>query len=257
MLIVVNRANCNIGITSGKDTNNNLMALYKNAFYWFIGLLLILIVGFWESYFSKLPNTGHVTHHAHGIVMLAWVLLLISQSWLIRNRRNANHRTLGKISFVLAPAIVMTAVLVNFYFLANAEDPVAPLTQRIYWFGYFSAALFAVMYGLAIRNRRQVNLHARYMVATALVFLVPGLLRAISNYLAPLGIWTPDFFQTTWIPFFIGVWLLFADWRNQRDIRPYATFCSLWVANFALWLLLPTWGWWATFSAWSATAFSL
>ncbi len=237
-------------------SHNNFMTLYKNAFYWFIGLLLILLIGFWESYFSILPEAGHVTHHAHGIVMLAWVLLLISQSWLIRNRRNANHRTLGKISFVLAPAIVVTAVLVNFYFIAHAEDPAAPLTQSVYWFGYFLAALFALMYGLAIRHRRQVDLHARYMVATSLVFLMPGLSRAISIYLAPLGIWTPDFFQTAWIPFLIGVWLLFADWRNKSDIRPYATFCGLWTANLALWLLLPTWGWWTTFSVWSATAVS-
>ena len=232
------------------------MTLYKNAFYWFVGLLVILIVGFWESYFSKLPNAGHITHHAHGIVMLSWVSLLIVQSWLIRNRRNANHRAIGKISFVLAPAVVVTALLVNFFFQASAEDPLAPLIQRIYWFGYFSAALFAIMYGLAIRNRRQVQLHARYMVGTALVFVVPGLFRLILNYVEPLGIWTPDFFQTTWVPFLIGVWLLFSDWRNKQDVRPYATLSGLWIANFFQWWLLPSWGWWSTFSAWSATAIS-
>lgn len=232
------------------------MTLYRHSFYWFIGLLVILVAGFWESYFSKLPDAGHVTHHAHGIVMLAWVLLLISQSWLIRNRRNATHRLLGKTSFVLAPAVVVTALMVNFHFIAKVEDPVIPEVQSIYWFGYFNAAMFALMYGLAIYHRRQMNLHARYMVGTALVFLVPGLGRAISNYVAPLDIWTPDFYQTTWVPLLIAASLLLLDWRNKRDIRPYAIFCAAWAANLVLWASLPAWGWWTSFSAWSATAFS-
>lgn len=229
------------------------MPLYRNAFYWFIGLLLILILGFWDSYFSQLPE-AHITHHAHGVVMLSWVLLLIVQSWLIRNRRNRHHRTLGKISFVLAPAVVVTAVWVNFYFPANAEDPLDPFILSVYWFGFFSAALFAVLYGLAIRHRRQMHLHARYMVGTALVFVVPGLFRAIYNFFPMLGIPTPSFTQTTFVPLLIGVWLLIADWRNKSDIRPYATFCVLWAANYTLWMALPTWDWWRSFTVWSATA---
>lgn len=232
------------------------MPIYRNAFYWFIGLLVLLILGFWKSYFSQLPDTGHITHHAHGMVMLAWVVLLIVQSWLIRNRRNARHRLIGKISFVIAPAVVVTAIFVNFFFQANAKDPVAPLTQSIYWLGYASAGTFAIMYGLAIRHRREMHLHARYMVATALVFLVPGLFRAIANYLAPTGIWTPSFYQIVWIPLLIGGWLLFSDWRHQRMLAPYATFCALWAVTVVLWVLLPTWGWWTAFSVWSATAIS-
>lgn len=231
------------------------MALYKNAFYWFIGLLLILIVGFWDSYFSKFSE-AHITHHAHAVVMLSWVLLLIIQSWLIRNRRNHHHRTLGKISFVLAPAVVVTALWVNFYFPANAEDPLDSFILSVYWFGYFTAALFAIMYGLAIHHRRQMQLHARYMVGTALVFLVPGFARAIRTYFPLFGVGTPSFFQTTWAPLLIAAWLLFSDWRQQRDIRPYAMFCVLWIVNFALWLMVPTWDWWRSFTVWSATAFS-
>ncbi|MCZ6876399.1 MAG: hypothetical protein O7G88_23195 [bacterium] len=171
------------------------MPIYRNAFYWFIGLLVLLILGFWQSYFSQLPDAGHITHHAHAVVMLTWVLLLIVQSWLIRNRRNARHRLIGKTSFVIAPAVVVTALYVNFFFQANAEDPVAPLTQSIYWLGYCSAGTFTIMYVLAIRHRRQMHLHARYMVGTSLVFVVPGMSRVIENYLAPTGVLTESFVQ--------------------------------------------------------------
>jgi hypothetical protein len=57
------------------------MPIYRNAFYWFIGLLVILILGFWQSYFSQLPDAGHITHHAHGVVMLTWVLLPTWSWW--------------------------------------------------------------------------------------------------------------------------------------------------------------------------------
>lgn len=63
------------------------MSLFKNAFYWFILLALILIAGFWNSYFSRLGEVAHVTHHFHAVAMLAWMALLILQSWLIRNRK--------------------------------------------------------------------------------------------------------------------------------------------------------------------------
>ena len=149
------------------------MALYKNAFYWLIALLVLLLIGFWQSYFSQVGE-AHLTHHFHAISMLCWVLLLITQSWLIRNRQNAQHRTLGKLSFLLAPAVVISAVLVVFHSQATTEHPDSPFALSIFWLGLFSAFLFTVMYYQAIRHRKNMQFHARYMMATALVFLVPG-----------------------------------------------------------------------------------
>lgn len=228
------------------------MPLYKNAFYWFIGLLTVLIIGFWNTYFSVLDEDVHVTHHFHAIVMLSWILLLITQSWLIRNRRNSQHRAIGKLSFVLAPAVVISGVMVVFHNVVTADDPQSSFLASIYWFGLFSAVIFAVFYVLAIVHRKNMQQHARYMVAAALVFLVPGLSRTIFNYVAPIGIWTPNFYQITWVPFLIGLWLLFLDWRKGQILRPFLVFSSLWAANLALWVLLPTWEWWRAFTLWSA-----
>ncbi len=107
------------------------MSLYKNAFYWLIALLVLLFVGFWQSYFSQVGE-AHLTHHIHAVSMLSWVLLLISQSWLIRNRKNAQHRTLGKLSFLLAPAVVISGVLVVFHSQATTEHPMSPFGQSIF-----------------------------------------------------------------------------------------------------------------------------
>lgn len=55
------------------------MNIFRNLVFWFIALLVVLVIGFWKTYFSVLFQNMHITHHFHGIAMLLWVLLLINQ----------------------------------------------------------------------------------------------------------------------------------------------------------------------------------
>ncbi len=229
------------------------MTLFRNAYYWFIALLVILLIGFWPSYFSRLIEPMHVTLHLHSIAMLAWVLLLIAQAWLIRNNRRPQHRSLGKLSFLVAPLVVITGIWVNFHFQGRVDDPLRTGVQAIFWIGFFLPLLFAVLYIQAIRHRRNVNLHARYMSLTALVFLIPGLGRALDNLLGPLELWTPSFLEMLIFTLAIGLWWLIRDWRNKRPWSPQAVFCILWAANIALYVLLPKWSVWNEFSRWAGT----
>lgn len=225
------------------------MPLFRNAFYWFIALLGIQVLGFWNSYFSIL-GTGkiHWTHHFHGTVMVGWVLLLTIQSWLIRNRRNAQHRAIGKLSFLLAPAVVVSAIAVNNHSVTIAPDPLDPEFMGIFQLGYFSAGIFALMYGMAIHHRRRMQLHARYMVATALIFLNPGLVRAVYNYIAPLGVWVPSFYQFFFVPMLIGLWLAWRDWRTGAPYRPFSLFTLIWGVDMVVWKLVPHWSWFQAFT---------
>ena len=228
------------------------MTVYRDSFYWFCLLFLVSVAGFWPSYFARLGSDGvHVTHHAHGIVMLLWVAMLITQSWLIRTRRNPMHRTLGKASFVLAPLIVITAVWVNNYFARREEPPFPDDFVGTFWFGYFLAFAFAVLYGLAILHRRRVKPHARYMSATALVFLVPGLGRLLGNHLPPLIGWAPTFYQITLVPLAIGLWLLYLDWRNDQPLQPFLVFNGLWIGHLVMWEVAPKMRVWHDLLVWA------
>jgi hypothetical protein len=53
-------------------------------------------------------------------------------------------------------------------------------------------------------------------------------------------------------PLLIGCWLLFLDWRNKQNYRPYVVFNLLWAFLLAMWIVLPNMGFWQAFSTWSA-----
>jgi hypothetical protein len=229
------------------------VGLYRNAIYWFALLLVLLVVGFWRSYFAELGRgTLHVSHHVHAIAMLLWVLMLMTQSWLIRTGRRTGHRFLGRSSLVLAPVIVASGLWVNFYIMEGAREPIPNGFLAAYWFGYFLMLAFAVFYTLGIIHRRRLQLHARYMAATALVFVTPGLGRAWFNYLYPLTGWEPTAMRVAAVPLLIGGWLLVDDWRQGRSVKPYLLFCAIWLVGLLGRVGLPRLEVWREFAAWSA-----
>lgn len=229
------------------------MPLYRHSPIWFSVLLLILIAGFWPSYFSKIGSgTIHPAHHGHGIAMLLWVLLLIAQPILIQKRRFKWHRFVGRSTFLLAPVIVLSGIWVNVYFMEGREAPYSDGLLSIYWFGYFLVIGFAIIYGLAIANRSRVELHARYMAATALIFLIPGLGRAYDYWLEPLTGKALSFDVFLFAPLIIGIVLLLLDIRNRKPTTPYLVFNALYLGNILLWYLLPLLEPWKAFTAWTA-----
>jgi hypothetical protein len=241
------------GDATRAESGRRGVGLYRNAIYWFALLLVILLVGFWRSYFSQIGQGSlHITHHVHGIAMLLWVLLLMTQAWLIRTGRRAGHRLLGRSSLVLAPVIVASGVWVNVHILEGVTEPVPDGLAGAYWWGFFLMAAFTVLYTMGIRHRRRLQLHARYMTATALVFLTPGLGRAWFNYLYPLTGWEPTAARVTAVPLLIGAWLLLDDWRHGRSVKPYLLFCAIWLVGYFGPLTVPRLEVWREFTAWSA-----
>lgn len=221
--------------------------------FWFAGLLFILIIGFWKTYFSVFFDGPDRAHHFHGLAMLAWVLLLINQAWLMRSRKIELHRMTGRLSYVIAPLVVVSGIVVTFFNIARFEDPMLPRALSIFHLGLYSVLAFAILYGLAMFHRREPQYHARYMIGTALVFLVPGLSRAMAHFVEPTGLPSLTFYQNLWVPLGIGLLLIVVDWRGGRVRSPFVVFSVIWAINLALWHLLPHVPFWRAFTAWSAS----
>jgi len=139
-------------------------------------LLIISFLGFYETYFGFFPRfegTSWVVHF-HVLTILCWFVMLVAQGWLAKNGRIEQHRRVGRISYVLAPLIVIGFVLItNLGQLKHKDAGLLGAT-------IFDGGMFVLFYILAIINRKNTAFHARYMILSALPFLNPGLGRFIS-----------------------------------------------------------------------------
>ena len=150
-------------------------ALHRLSPRFFVVFLVLTVWAFWPSYFSRLFDQPTVLHHAHGAVLALWLVMLVMQAQLIRTQRRSLHRQLGKLSYVVAPAVVLVTTAFVHQRLAPlagaAELPAAALHSLALMLG--SLAAFAVFYGFAIAKRRDSQTHARWMVCTVFPMFTP------------------------------------------------------------------------------------
>ena len=212
----------------------------RNAVFFFVAFLFAAIIGFWPTYFTRMGEMASWRVHAHGAFLFAWCLLLIAQAWLIRDRRGTWHRMLGKVSYVLAPLIVISALVVEHGVLLKAAGQ---YNEETLYFAYVIVALlilFVLSYALAIVHRRTPALHMRYMMCTALTMVDPVFARIIDVRFG-IGFGAGQMITYAMVDAIL-LWLSF----NDRD-SPVRVFPKM-LAAFAL-LQLPTFfiykaAWW-------------
>ena len=153
-----------------------------------IGMILVSVIvhlGFGATYIKHFPVFEKFTwvHHIHGALMGAWVLLLIVQPFLIHYKKKATHRLLGKLSYVLAPLMIVSMLLIAKHnyekniVTKSAVDVMA--VQSITW---MQIVLFTLFYSLAIYFRKNTYFHMRFMIGTAIVMLGPPINRILVSY---------------------------------------------------------------------------
>ncbi|MBD9469590.1 hypothetical protein [Pseudoxanthomonas sp. PXM01] len=218
---------------------------------WMWGLLALAGLGFWKTYFSRLGLADAVTH-LHAGLMLAWMAMLLVQSWLIRTRRVALHRQIGQFSYGVMPGVVLTALWLSHLRMAAAPAEMFGLQAMLLYLGMAASLMLALFWGLAIRHRRDPARHARYMVATALVMIDPAMARLVLALL-PEGVR----FNPSWGGYavtFVVLGLLMGFERRTphgRGVFPFVT--AVFAINFVLMHLVPGTQEWQTFARWWGT----
>ena len=202
------------------------IAPFRRSAPFFGALLLLAIPAFWPSYlFPKQYETDwHV--HVHGIALFLWALLLIAQPWLIHAGKLRIHRRLGKASYVLAPVIVASTLLLVRYRMHDS----APTFDQLYFLCVQIAlmTIFSVAYVQAIRWRRTGGIHARYMVCTGIAMIDPILARILYN---GAGLDIPWLQGVTYLltdMILLLLWL--RDHRARNGIRVFPAMLALCVA---------------------------
>ena len=199
---------------------------YRHAHWYLLALFPLAGVAFWQSYLSQFSSAS-MEFHAHGITASLWLVLLIMQSWTIHHDKRPAHRTVGTASLILFPLFLMGGTGIFFgmadRFVEGSAFHVL-YAPRLVWLDVVGVGGFAYFYYEALRQRRKVHPHSRYMLATSL-FLLPPIFGRLSAI--PLGVRGPEDFEKLGTGFQIAngivagiaLWLAF---RSGKHGRPWA-----------------------------------
>lgn len=215
-----------------------------------LALLLLAAVAFWPQYLSRPGASIDAYTHVHAFLGLLWMLVLIVQPWLVATRRMPVHRALGRFTYVLAPAFVVTGILVAHVRFSRMPDEIFVREAFSLYLPLFVATLFGLAYSMGLRWRRSPLVHARFMASTAVLFIDPVLGRILFFNFPPLP--QPLLYQA--ITFSLVTAILVAMLRTLPDgtagRAAYRAYVALAVAAQLLWFVLPPTAAWLAFASW-------
>ena len=215
---------------------------YGNAYIFLAISLVIIAVGFSQSYFAKLDEMAF-PYHLHGISASLWMIMLVSQPYLYKIGKINVHRKLGWFSLLLVPLIVIGGlIMVNSMVHRQASYPPNAVYQLAF-IDIITLLSFVGIYALAIYHRKRLKLHARLMVITIFGPLLPALTRVF--FVFNLA----DSFTKglTYAYIIIELVLLYIIWREKasKEMKfTYMPFFAFIVIQHVLMYYAGYWEWW-------------
>ncbi len=231
--------------------------LYHNLGYWFLLFIVLVFAGFYHTYFSVLFQPVKPVIHIHFVLMAIWIVMLIVQPFLIKYKKPALHRLIGRISYVVVPLLLLTTFILirNEYYdsISDLENRSIPgqgplshteiLKQAAAQQGLalFYFIWFFVFYLLAIKNKKKSPVHARYMLATSLSLLGPTVDRMIFFVFKMDKL--PGSLPIELVAFCMAdavlAVLLLKDYRENRPVKTLLTALFIYIMGQALYFSLP------------------
>ena len=154
---------------------------YPRASYYMLGVIAIILIGFWPSYFAA-GREAPWQFHAHGIAASLWVLMVTAQSWTAQRKAQLPlHRAVGMASLFLFPFLIggLAAIIDRQASNYAAGEPLHMLYGPGFMAGTMVAmAAYVTVYYRALKYRRKVWVHAGYMLSTPLILFESPFSRA-------------------------------------------------------------------------------
>jgi hypothetical protein len=171
---------------------------YRNAPYYVLVCIAVIIAGFWPSYFAAEEDIPW-QFHAHGVAASIWVLMVLMQSWTVHKEQLPLHRIVGRSSLFLFPFLIAgLAAIIDLTakgYIAG-DSPV-----RVEFGGQFliglalAVAAYVTLYYRALKYRRKVWVHSGYMLATPLILFESPFSRVMAMFVPGLTIQGPQDFD--------------------------------------------------------------
>ena len=227
--------------------------IQSNIVFLFIGIWLCAIIGFHKTYTIHFLEFKDFQweQHFHGAMLMSWFALLIIQPLLIRFNQNNIHRNLGKISYLLAPMVCYSIFLVTkmVYFREIKTRPMESVLGQLS-LDIPTIFIFGLFFTLSMINRKDSAVHMRYMIATSLLMIGPGLGRALIIF---GGISFPSAVSITlYIEEIIALLFLLNDIRKGNNFKPFLTITIILIIDHLCWGFQNA-SWWQSIAKWFVT----
>lgn len=228
---------------------------FERRFFLAVAILfpIMVLIGFGPTYYLRglftsppIPNT---LVHIHGLAMSAWIILFVTQVYLIRSTKIKLHQQLGMASVVLAVAVFFLGLFAG---IVSAKEGrgvpgIPPLQFMIVPFG--DVVVFAFLFAAAVYYRRNGPNHKRLMLLTVLNFLPPALGRF------PFGL--TESFGPLWfygLPDVLAITFVVVDtWRNKKLNKVFLAGAIFLIASHWLRLAFSSTETWVNFATWLTT----
>lgn len=162
--------------------------MFRNSGYYFVALLGAAVAAFWPRYIARPAAQIDAYTHAHAAAMVSWCGLLIAQPFLVRAGRLSFHRNLGVLSYGVAPAVVVSSLLLAHYRFRSMDEGTFSSEARNLYLPLSAIVLFTLAYVCGVLYRREPERHARFMICTSLTMVDPVLGRILAFYFPPLPV---------------------------------------------------------------------
>ncbi|MEX2526496.1 MAG: hypothetical protein WEA09_02560 [Gemmatimonadota bacterium] len=223
--------------------------MYRRAHIWFFVAFVVVLGGFGPTFFTRLGETPW-SYLIHGGSATLWFIMLISQSWLITHGQPGWHRKLGWASLAVFPAMLLSGLHMVRLMLTVRLEGYGDLAYTLALIDIPSVVLLGVFYALALKHRREVQLHSRYMSATVILLLPPALGRFMAFWVPGIDGLVPALNPMMVVTEAIAVALIIHDWRGGKVYPPYPITLGALVVIHALMWPAPRMEWWVAFSLW-------
>lgn len=154
-----------------------------------VGIAAIIVLGFVQFAARGFVNFSAVPLwvHLHGLVMVAWLTLLIVQSSLVQRGNLMLHRQIGILGVALAAALVVLGSVTGIRAIALHRVP--PFFTDAFFLALTQIGLlfFAGMIAAAVANRNRPEWHRRLMIGALVLLMEPAFGRLLPMPL--LGAW--------------------------------------------------------------------
>lgn len=225
---------------------------FENSGLYFIVLFALALIGFWPSYFSKFfDGTGDFSFyfHFHAIFAVLWIFMLIVQPILIRKKKFALHQKIGKLSYILVPFVFISIILLAH---STLKGPKENLGLEL-WIPAKDLLIFAIGYGIAIKYRSQMAIHARGMIVAGIVLIEPALVRLILfSFFPDEGFAPAGYLITIGLVYLLLIGLIIAEHKQKtgRWVFPLALALYVFVHSVLVFQIrIPPW---QAFAEWFA-----